>query len=72
MVLEKQDSGISLTTSEGTDIGRLDSTWSECGDLITDMDLLDDEEEPIKAHKKVCCALCRWVIMKGAVFSVCE
>ncbi len=64
MVLEKQDSGISLATmSDGTDIGRLDSTSSECGDHMTDMDLLlngdNEDEEPIKAHKKVCCALCR-------------
>ena len=67
MVLEKQDSGISLatTTSDGGgDIARLDGTWSECGDPPNmDGDLLKDGEEddgePVAAHKKVCCALCR-------------
>ena len=64
MVLEKQDSGISLaTTSDSGEIFRSDSV-SDCGDLHWEMDSVfmngeEDDEEPVKAHKKVCCALCR-------------
>ena len=71
MVLEKQDSGISLSTtttadSDKNDLGILKDLEDAFQDLKVFRDLddvfADDfyyDDEPVAAHKKVCCALCR-------------
>lgn len=58
MVLEKQDSGISLST-EGTDC-KMSDVAASTENLVDSYHNYDkDSHEHVPLHKTVCCALCR-------------